>query len=526
MKWNSILAFIGIVLIPLFALTQPNNDTELPRRGYVGKRFPQNGTDASSQYIQHQNTGLPLQGFIVDNAGNKIPAVIAYQEPEKLLANEFNLAICKEANGKKVDILNPDSEPNFGSWLDKETIRAFYVGDQLFAKRGSGKWYIVITEGAISELATLTKVTSNGVSSYQVTEYLQKLNQEPVGLAGMTLNFKNTMSSMVFENTEMATKIASKTTGYKWIDLAKIISEYNAWHFKNVPGQVDYIMPYEYAIPAATTDDYGQLLFRALAQKSTDILTGIIAFDSSILKTLEASTTNEQTLHETKAELKSNFNEIVYRKSLEVFKQIVYEDWADLDMSRIKFDKFIFTPDEQRTNLFGFDYGYGELYLWVYDNPYQVNVGKLVHTLDGWKGFDFKIIPMDIQPATNTTAVQETPVPARYDLSPEFSHLPGFWTFYKAEQLGKDVSAEFKEFYLDGKPMTLEFKASGDVVYPQGSSITGGYWEYLPEQEKNFRFERRMNDGSSVKSFRLIAVTETEMRYEDPKMKVVFIFRR
>ena len=38
-------------------------------------------------------------------------------------------------------------------WMDKENIRAFYVGDQLFAKRAAGKWYIVITEGAISELA-------------------------------------------------------------------------------------------------------------------------------------------------------------------------------------------------------------------------------------------------------------------------------------------------------------------------------------------------------------------------------------
>ena len=81
------------------------------------------------------------------------------------MANEFDLAICREVNGKKVDVLNPTNEPNFASWLKKDDIRAFYVGEQLFVKRNK-RWYIMISEGAISELATVTKVTSNGVTSY------------------------------------------------------------------------------------------------------------------------------------------------------------------------------------------------------------------------------------------------------------------------------------------------------------------------------------------------------------------------
>jgi len=197
---------------------------------YSGKPFPQNGSDVSSKYIRLDQIGLPLKGYVVSTTGNVKEAVIVYQEPEKLMSSGFDLAICKEANGQKADILNPHNEPNFASWLNKKDLRAFYVGDQLYFQATPGKWYIIMEEGALNKLVSILKTTNNGVTGYQVFEHLQKIDQEPVGLTGMVLNFKNSMSSLVNENQVLAAKIKNKEKGYTWMNLDQIIAEYNTWY--------------------------------------------------------------------------------------------------------------------------------------------------------------------------------------------------------------------------------------------------------------------------------------------------------
>ncbi|MBL7899779.1 MAG: hypothetical protein JNJ99_14665 [Crocinitomicaceae bacterium] len=204
--------------------------TSITVKGYQGTKFTQSGNDVSSQYIRHEQIGYPLKGYVVSSTGVKTDAIIVYQEPEKLLSSGFDLAICKEANNQKADILNPQSEPNFASWMNKKDLRAFYVGDQLFFQAMPGKWYILMSEGAIRKLVTIEKITSNGVTSYSVTEWVQKLNNEPTGTAGMMLNFKNSMSSLVNENTAMSEKIALKEEGYQWKNFERLVKEYNLWY--------------------------------------------------------------------------------------------------------------------------------------------------------------------------------------------------------------------------------------------------------------------------------------------------------
>ncbi|MBK9191392.1 MAG: hypothetical protein IPM77_07690 [Crocinitomicaceae bacterium] len=204
--------------------------TSIEVKGYQGTKFAQSGNDVSSQYIRHDQIGYPLKGYVVSSTGVKTEAVIVYQEPEKLLSSGFDLAICKEANNQKPDILNPQSEPNFASWLNKKDLRAFFVGDQLFFQAMPGKWYILMSEGAIRKLVTIEKITSNGVSSYTATEWVQKLNNEPTGTAGMFLNFKNSMSSLVNENSEMAEKISLKEEGYQRKNFERLVKEFNLWY--------------------------------------------------------------------------------------------------------------------------------------------------------------------------------------------------------------------------------------------------------------------------------------------------------
>ena len=200
------------------------------QKGYVGKYFSRTGLDGSTQYIHYDKVGLPLKGYVISNTGVKTDVIIVYQESEKLFFPGFDLAICKEENNKKADILNPQNEPNFDRWMKKDDLKAFYVGDQLFYQAMPGKWFILMSEGALKNLVTILKITSNGKNSYSAVEWIQKLDSEPLGKSGMTLGFKTSMSSLVSENKDLALKISNKAEGYQWSNFNAIVKEYNEWY--------------------------------------------------------------------------------------------------------------------------------------------------------------------------------------------------------------------------------------------------------------------------------------------------------
>jgi len=211
------------------------------KKPYKAVLFAQSGADLSSQFIQKDKIGLPLAGYYITNKDEKINAVIAYQEPEKLLNQLFSVVICKSANNIKVDYLNPDKEPNFDKFIPKDQVKAFYVGDQLFVQSKPGKWYILQEEGAIQKLVNLLKVTSGAKSGYDVSYFIQKLDEDPRGQLDMAFNFKTIMSELVKENAELALKVKNKEQGYQLMQMDKIVAQYNQWYDQQFPGKVKYL---------------------------------------------------------------------------------------------------------------------------------------------------------------------------------------------------------------------------------------------------------------------------------------------
>ena len=83
-------------------------------------------------------------------------------------------------------------------------------------------------------LADLGKAFLFDESELWKDEFGKKKNEEtlmPFDLKFL-IKFAKNMAEYVKDNTELAQKIASKTEGYKNINIEKIIREYNAWYLK------------------------------------------------------------------------------------------------------------------------------------------------------------------------------------------------------------------------------------------------------------------------------------------------------
>ncbi len=208
------------------------------RKGHLAKTFPMVGTDRSSKYFKHDQVNMPLNGYYVTTGGQVIEAVIAYQKPEFLVgkfAASASLFVCKEANGKKVDVLNVDSEPNFKGFIKKDQLWAFYVGDQLFANIKDVGWRIVTSEGAIHTFVNMAKMTKNGNSTYATFEQAQKMDGQVMGsvIAGPS-------TKAYLEFMEDCPEIAQALKNEQ-ISLHEAIVKYNIWYDLQHPGQVMYI---------------------------------------------------------------------------------------------------------------------------------------------------------------------------------------------------------------------------------------------------------------------------------------------
>lgn len=100
---------------------------------YEAQRFPMKGTDASSQFIQHDKIGQTLDGYYIDQDYKKVETKIKYEAPEIMMGpNKFIVV-----NG--YDIV-------------KSNFKAFYVADQMYIYTGE-YWDILVKEGAIQKLA-------------------------------------------------------------------------------------------------------------------------------------------------------------------------------------------------------------------------------------------------------------------------------------------------------------------------------------------------------------------------------------
>lgn len=131
---------------------------------------------------------------------------------------------------------------------------------------------------------------------------------------------------------------------------------------------------------------------------------------------------------------------------------------------------------------------------------------------------------------SNEVNIEPADVPVKSVLPPNFIKLPGSWKFSKVLQNNKDVSAEFKWFKIDGKPITLVFEKDGRIVYPRemekAHKIKEGLWQYMPGGKRDLQITTIMTDGSAKESFKIVSVTQKEFIYEDTRAKAKFMFVR
>ncbi len=208
------------------------------RKGHLAKLFPMQGTDESSKYYKHELTNMPLKGYYVTNTNEIVEAVIAYQKPEFLvgdIAEATSLFICKDANGKKVDVLNSNQEPNFKKFVQKSSLKAFYVGDQLYANVPNVGWRIVTSEGAIHTFVSIVKIDNKNGVNYQAFEQTQKMNESAVGSV-----FGGPSSKVVLEMMDDCPEMVERYNSGE-LTLYETIVKYNYWYDLAYPEKVKYL---------------------------------------------------------------------------------------------------------------------------------------------------------------------------------------------------------------------------------------------------------------------------------------------
>lgn len=246
------------------------------RPGYEAVLFSMNKIDKSSVYYNHNNIDMPLEGYYITNDGKKITAVIAYQKPEFLVGDfavASSLYICKEANGKKVDVLNSNLEPNFAKFIKKDEITAFFVGGQLYTNYPGVGWRIVINEGAIHSFANILKMQNKDGIYYTAWKQTQKLQNEPLGSPFASAS-TNVLLDMMEDSPEI---VQSYKDGKNSIYEAEIT--YNIEYDLKSPGNVNYILG----------SDYGVVINTETQASSSSSNQEISAYDKEVKEATESA---------------------------------------------------------------------------------------------------------------------------------------------------------------------------------------------------------------------------------------------
>lgn len=215
-------------------------------------RVARPGYEATSYTFSYDesNDGMPMTGYYILNDGSKVEAVIAYQKPEFFVgdfAAGASLFICKELNSLKVNLLNPNNEPNFKEYIDKSKIRAFYINGHLYKNYENIGWRIVLTEGAIHSFITVVKIENKGVISYTSFKQTQRLNGTAYGSILSSITNENLLN-MMSDAPEIVQSFRDGTRDIYQTEVA-----YNIWYnYMNLD-----------AVHFVFGPDYGRAEFRA-----------------------------------------------------------------------------------------------------------------------------------------------------------------------------------------------------------------------------------------------------------------------
>lgn len=478
------------------------------------------GHHGSVPYINEANFNLPIKGYYITNEGEKINAIIAYQKPEKLILNDFKLITCKEESSSLFNELDAQSDPNFKEFVDKNMLKAFSIGDQVFVKGGT-KWFILKSEGAIRRLVNVVKVNE----TYVFADFVQKLNQEPIGSIGLKMNFALEMPKMVIENPEMSNKISAKQEGYLFTDINTLIDGYNSWYDNSQEGENHYLFPYDYTIPCESKADLGYYFLQALKRKDYNYLLGIIIYNSFYAQAIENNTPDPEVKAALLGDIDSKTERKIHTWNKKRFKLLLNEfDWSKIDSV-----DFVFEKNERKSATYGFPYGTGTFSFTINGGKYQLSAGKIFKAEKTWK-----ISDLGEMVTTESGAVEEVGI----YVPEQFAYLPDSWIFKAAFEGSTEVTDQYENGFINGKPINMYLMNDGTVMYQKGyrdrNGISYAQWSYVKpedrdenEPEIDFTIKIWNTDGSSVlEKYALVKVTENELIYENKKLNMSFEFTR
>ncbi len=330
--------------------------------------------------------GKPVRGWYVNNSGNKINAVIKYQDAKQLQNMDATFLLYNIAYNEKG--FTEDESNNFKEVLMKQKVKEFHLAGNTYyktdptAENPFGQW----------------RVETND-ASYSKNRYIYKKGETPEHEANLPLGFKTKMSKLTADNKELSTKIKNKEKGYKFMNLEKIIKEYNEWYIQQYPERFKSLFD-DITIKQENIQEknsnvnpeliiFGKALLEALKEDTPDKLLALSWASNDLLSTIKVKTQNE--------ELKSAFINRLSKKDPnntamqeEVKTQFVKLkqtslNWKAAEFVDFKFEKQGISDDVQ------FKWGKGILFFESEEQHHQLEIGDFIHLLNGWKGATYSL---------------------------------------------------------------------------------------------------------------------------------------
>jgi hypothetical protein len=343
--------------------------------------------------------GKPVRGWYIDNSGNKVNAVIKYQDAKQLQNMNSTFLLYNIAYNEKG--FTEDESNNFKEILMKQKVKEFHLAGNTYYKTNPtaenplGKW----------------KVETND-ASYSKNTYIYKKGETPEHEANLPLGFKNKMSKLTADNKELSTKIKNKEKGYKFMNLDKIIKEYNEWYIRQYPERFKSVfdgvsVKQENAVEETeenTAEDnaanenstaspefitYGKALLDALKEETPDKLLALSWTSNDLISTLKVKTQNKEMKDAfiTRLNRKDPDNKAMQTEVKTQFAKLKQSNiyWKGAEFVDFKFERQGISDDVQ------FEWGKGILYFESQEQHHQLEIGDFMQLLNGWKGATYSI---------------------------------------------------------------------------------------------------------------------------------------
>ncbi|MEX2483289.1 MAG: hypothetical protein WED10_01940 [Brumimicrobium sp.] len=518
------------LLAKLEEKNEAHENKNAPINAYVGEKFPVKGTDAHTQFFKMDLTGQFLNGYIVDEQGVKKEMKIRYDAPEIL--HNPNKKLITEVNGSKSE------------WT-KKSIKAFYVGGQLFVFTGEF-WDILLEEGTIRKLG---RVVKDDEGNYITADLIQKQGMSPENTISLSLGFKNKMSEYVEENEALATKIKNKENGYKLRDIDEIIAVYNKWYDENYPDEVDYLFKPKTEVSENTLEKLGKAIFKALQSENHEnfkpyVFTMDEVEHSNIKPDMIELLKNQANTDpkKSKAEWYGNKGRV----------SSFIKDYQKTDTETFKWSGIEIVKSERESNEVGIE---------IFDVKVHVDVnGKSgffkfssAQFGESWKVLQMPHCLFNINPS-DETEVEE--FPENYEsqgeeseeLEGDYEHVNesnvsidnagfiGTWTFSSYYEKGVDKTSEYEMGFLEGNPIKISIMEDFNFLYQNG--VTKKYkintvrWDYIETPDESNYVSPILithyysNGEEKAEIYDLTEVTDKRLVMENKEAQTKIIYQK